>query len=272
MPRKTQGFSISGVQIKAQLKVCDGRLALVDHDGELILKPSPEAFEYVAENEHLTMTLMRQVGFDVPPCGLITLQDGHRVFVIRRYDRTSGGKRHQEDAMQALGIHNATSGSKYDSASYADVLALTKARCGSAVAARLLDRLVFSYLVGNDDHHLKNISFILERPVTLAPAYDTLASSLYNQGGQVMALRFFPDREPAYFAEMGNGHYSGSDFVELAKSAGLAEKAAKSRIERLALQTEKRAPDLIRSSYLPDEMKGRYQTLVSERLGFIRVM
>ncbi|ROU01477.1 type II toxin-antitoxin system HipA family toxin [Marinobacter sp. R17] len=272
MPRMTQGFSISGVQIKAQLKVVNEKLELVDHDGDLILKPSPESFEYVAENEHLTLTLMRQVGFEVPPCGLITLQDSHRVFVIRRYDRTADGKRHQEDAMQALGIRNDASDSKYDAASYSEVLTLTQERCGTAVAARLLDRLAFSYLVGNDDHHLKNISFVLGQPIVLAPAYDVLAASLYNQGCRAMALKFFPDREPTYHAEMGNGHYSGSDFVELASSASLGEKAAASRIRRLAGRVEKAAPDLIRSSYLPDEMKARYQALVSERLLFIGVI
>lgn len=272
MPKKTKGFSISGVQIKAQLKVEDESLKLVDHDGDMILKPSPESYPYVAENEHLTLVLMQHVGFDVPSCGLIALKDGHRVFVIRRYDRTQEGKVHQEDAMQALGLTNDASSSKYESATYAQVLELTRDRCGTAVAARLLDRLVFSYLVGNDDHHLKNISFILGRPITLAPAYDVLAARLYNTGGPVMALKFFTEREPAYYAEMGNGHYSGADFVELAKSAGLGKKAATNRVGRLAKRVQKAAPDLIKASYMPDDMKAQYQALISERLNFIQVM
>lgn len=149
---------------------------------------------------------------------------------------------------------------------------VTAALWSVGATGRLLDRLAFSYLVGNDDHHLKNISFVLGQPIVLAPAYDVLAASLYNQGGRAMALKFFPDREPTYHAEMGNGRYSGSDFVELASSAGLGEKAAASRIRRLAGRVEKAAPALIRSSYLPDEMKARHQALVSERLQFIGVI
>ena len=273
MPTKTQGFSISGVQIKAQLAVEDDKLKLVDSGGQLILKPSPEEYPYVAENEHLTLTLMRRLGFAVPPCGLLRLSDDHLVFVIRRYDRDNDGgdKLHQEDAMQALGIHNEASSLKYEAASYSDVLTLTQERCGLAVAARLFDRLVFSYLVGNDDHHLKNISFLLGRPIELAPAYDVLAASLYNQGGSVMALKFFSGRQPRYYAEMGNGHYSGGDFVELAESAGLSGKAARKRIDRLASKLEGEAPALIEASYMPSDMKQEYQQLLSQRLAFIRV-
>lgn len=273
MPVKTQGFSISGVQIKAQLKVENNQLKLVDHDGSLILKPSPEEFANVAENEHLTLTLMRRVGFEVPDCGLIRLSDGHLVFVIRRYDRSpEGEKLHQEDAMQALGIANDDSASKYESASYAQVLAFTKDQCGTAVAARLFDRLVFSYLVGNDDHHLKNISFVHRKPVTLAPAYDVLASRLYNQSGRVMALPFFLDREPAYFASMGNGHYSGGDFMELAEEAGIGARIAETRISRLAKKVSDVAPQLIEDSYMPAEMKATYQELVDQRLRFVNTL
>lgn len=271
MPDRTQGFSISGVQIKAQLKVDANQLKLVDHDGTLILKPSPEELANVAENEHLTMTLMRQVGFDVPMCGLVRLSDGHLVFVIRRYDRIpNGGKLHQEDAMQAMGIKNDDSASKYESSTYSEVLAFTAKHYGTAVAARLLDRLVFSYLVGNDDHHLKNISFIDGRPATLAPAYDVLSSNLYNKGEGVMALRFFPDQEPTYFASRGNGYYSGGDFVELAESAGISAQAAITRINRLTNQVGRIAQSLISDSYMPDAMKGDYSRLINQRLTFVR--
>lgn len=71
---------------------------------------------------------------------------------------------------------------------------------------------------------------------------------------------------------MGNGHYSGSDFVELAKRAGLGNKAATNRLGRLAKRVEKAAPDLIKASYLPDDMKEQYQALISERLKFIKVV
>jgi serine/threonine-protein kinase HipA len=101
--------------MKAQMAVQDGRLQLIDSGGEFIVKPSPEEYPFVAENEHATLTLMSKVGFPVPPCGLIKLKDGHLVFAIRRYDRDldEGSKLHQEDAMQALGVSNVDPSYKY---------------------------------------------------------------------------------------------------------------------------------------------------------------
>lgn len=88
--------------MKAQLAIRENQLKLVDSDGLFIMKPSPEEYPHVAENEHATLLLMGKAGFNVPPCGLVRLNDGHLVFVIRRYDRNPDGQRiHQEDAMQA---------------------------------------------------------------------------------------------------------------------------------------------------------------------------
>lgn len=277
MPKHTHGFSISGMQPKAQLRVEDGCLKLVERQGMLILKPSPESYPGVAENEHLTLQLMRAVGMDVPPCGLLQLDDGHLVFVTRRYDRTAeANKLHQEDAMQAMGIANEHSDSKYDGASYLEVLQRSEALGGRVLVSGLLERLVLSYLVGNDDHHLKNISFIHDEQTRLAPAYDVLNTTLHMARGSAMALRFFPvdhepQNEPGYFQNMGNGYYSGGDFVELGKAAGLPGKGIPRRITRLVSQVERKAPKLIERSYLDTESRQKYQQLIAERARFLRV-
>jgi len=273
MPRQTHGFSISGVQMKAQMAVQSGRLQLVDNGGQFIVKPSPEEYPFVAENEHATLTLMSKVGFPVPHCGLIKLKDGHLVFAIRRYDRDleEGGKLHQEDAMQALGISNSDSSNKYTAASYQTVLEMVNTNAGAAVAMELLERLVFSYLVGNDDHHLKNISFLHEPLFKLTPGYDVLASSLYSsRADSPMALKMLSDGEPEYYGTMGNGYYSGSDFVELGTKAGLREATARKRVAGVANRVEKFAPDILEASFMPDDMKARYQDLVVDRLRFVR--
>lgn len=273
MPRRTQGFSISGVQMKAQMAVQDGRLQLIDSGGEFIVKPSPEEYPFVAENEHATLTLMSKVGFPVPPCGLIKLKDGHLVFAIRRYDRDldEGSKLHQEDAMQALGVSNVDPSYKYTAASYQTVLEMVNSNAGAAVAMELLERLVFSYLVGNDDHHLKNISFLHEPLFRLTPAYDVLASSLYgSKADSPLALKMLTAGEPSYYGTMGNGYYSGSDFVELGTKAGLREATVRKRVAGVANRVEKFAPDIVEASFMPDNMKARYHDLVVDRLRFIR--
>lgn len=277
MPKHTHGFSISGMQPKAQLSVEDGQLTLVERRGSLILKPSPESYPGVAENEHLTLQLMRAIGMDVPPCGLLQLDDGHLVFVIRRYDRTDeGAGLHQEDAMQAMGIANNDSDSKYEGASYLEVLRRGEALGGRVLVSELLERLVFSYLVGNDDHHLKNISFVHGRHTRLAPAYDVLNTTLHMARGSAMALRFFPvdhepHNEPSYYRNMANGHYSGGDFVELGQAAGLPAKMLRGRITQLVSKLERKAPGLIERSYLDEERRQKYRQLISERARFLSV-
>ncbi|NWO05538.1 MAG: HipA domain-containing protein [Alteromonadaceae bacterium] len=275
MPRKTHGFSISGVQMKCQMAIEKEQLKLVDHGGEFIMKPSPEEYPYVAENEHTSLTLMKQLGFEVPDCGLLQLNDGHLVFIIRRYDRdlATGAKIHQEDAMQALGIANIGTDQKYQSSSYEQVLVLAIEHAGLAVGMELFLRLAFSYLVGNDDHHLKNISFFHDPVFKLTPCYDVLASSLYSsKADSPMALKFFQTGEPTYFREMGNGFYAGSDFIELANKVGLPEKVARKRLHNLTNKMEKAAPDTITSSHMPTDMKARYQELVTQRIQFMRVV
>jgi len=276
MPKKTHGFSISGVQMKAQLKIEKGELNLVDHGGQFIMKPSPEEYPNVAENEHATLVLMRKVGFPVPPCGLLKLKDEHLVFVIRRYDRDfeTGEKIHQEDAMQALGIANSDSSRKYTAASYQKVIELVVEHGGAAVAAELLERIAFSYLVGNDDHHLKNVSFLFDPVFKLTPCYDVLASGLYGASSveSPLALPMLDEGEPKYYRTMGNGFYAGSDFLELGTKAGLPEKAVKKRLHALTNRVRKEANVIINASYMPEGMKANYLDLVTQRLSFMDVM
>lgn len=272
MPRQTHGFSISGVQMKCQLALSGGKLQLVDSGGQYIMKPSPEEYPHVAENEHATLMLMNKVGFEVPPCALLKLKDDHLIFIIRRYDRNfdDGTRIHQEDAMQALGIANSDSAQKYQSASYQEVLQLVVEHGGLAVAMELMERLAFSYLVGNDDHHLKNISFFHEPVFKLTPCYDVLASSLYSsKADSPMALPMLQRGEPEYFRTMGNGFYAGSDFIELGINAGLPEKPLRRRIERLTKRVEHAAPAIIDASFMPGTMKAEYQDLVGSRIRFM---
>lgn len=276
MPKKNSGFSISGVQMKVQLTITDGALCLVDRGGHFIMKPSPEEYLNVAENEHATLILMRRVGFPVPPCGLVRLKDGHLVFVIRRYDRDAetGAKHQQEDALQAMGIENVDAGQKYTAASYQDVLEMVIDKAGVAVAAELLERIAFSYLVGNDDHHLKNISFLSHPIPTLAPGYDVLASSLYSASALdgPLALAMLSGGEPPYYRTMGNGMYAGVDFLELAKRSGLPETAIKKRLIKLISKVRAHGEPVIRASYMPDALKTDYLDLLNHRLALMDLL
>jgi len=60
--------------------------------------------------------------------------------------------------------------------------------------------------VGNDDHHLKNISFLYDPVFKLTPCYDVLASSLCSSAmDSPMALPMLTNGEPENYRTMGNG-------------------------------------------------------------------
>lgn len=177
---RSDKMSIQGVQPKlsAVLKPEGGIFEVVDRGGRFILKPNPPPYVEVPANEALTMTLAKHAGIKVPPHGLLPAVDGSWVYAIRRFDRAGRNERlHVEDFAQLSG---ATRDTKYAS-SLEQIAKLVETHCSfPAVAkAELARRLLFCFLTGNEDMHLKNFSMIVENgKVSLAPAYDFLNSTL----------------------------------------------------------------------------------------------
>lgn len=173
-------MSIQGVQPKlsAVLKPKDGRFEIVDFNGRFILKPNPTPFEEVPANEALTMRLAAAAGIEVPDHGLLPAIDGSWVYFIRRFDRVGRGKRlHQEDFAQLTGAGRET---KYNS-SLEQVAKVVETHCTfpAIEKAKLARLLLFCFLTGNEDMHLKNFSLVVrDGVVRLAPGYDLLNTTL----------------------------------------------------------------------------------------------
>jgi serine/threonine-protein kinase HipA len=274
-PKKTKGMSISGVQNKAQLHVEKNKLELIDSAGTHILKPSPEEYPFAAENEHLSMEIVRALGIPTPPCGLLAFNGSSNnssteyAYVIKRFDRNENHTPiHQEDMMQAMNFPNTSSESKYQSASYYDVLSTLKDLGGAPLQIQFFKPLVISYLICNEDYHLKNISLLHTNPVKLTPAYDFLNTVIHTKSGTSMALSFYQDKQPKYFATMANGYYSKQDFLGLALDANLPISAAKLAIKKILDKTDI-IFELIKASYLPQEMKDEYIETVNQRIAFL---
>lgn len=171
---RARHMSIQGVQPKLSVKLntSAGIFDVVDSGGRYILKPQNPAYPELPENEDLTMRLAAAAGINVPFHGLIICADGSRSYFIRRFDRTANGKLAVEDFAQLSGESRDT---KYRS-SIEKVVALTDVCTFPVVeGARLFRRLVFNFIAGNEDMHLKNYSLITYGSKTeLAPAYDYL--------------------------------------------------------------------------------------------------
>jgi len=266
-------MSISGVQPKAQMTLSDNKeIVVVESGGNFILKPTPAEYPEAAANEHLSMLLAKKAGFEIPKVGLVSFQNSEPLcFIVRRFDRLGKHKRHHEDMMQVFGISNKNSDNKYESKSYLDVMTKLRELGGIALAMEGFKRILFAYLIGNNDYHLKNISIMHEPQIQMSPYYDSINAQLYSSIESPMALDLSAnDRELEYFGKMGNGRYSGSDFKTVAALAGILEKPASKAIEKLTSLTDQ-FNELIDRSYLSTDKKAAYKMLIERRKTLLRI-
>jgi serine/threonine-protein kinase HipA len=172
-------MSIQGLQLKlsAVLRITEGRFEIVDRRGQYILKPQSLDFPELPENEDLTMRMAAAVEIEVPVHGLLRSADDSFTYFIKRFDRDGRERLPLEDFAQLSGESRET---KYDS-SMEKVAAVIEQFCTFPAIERvkLFERTIFSFLVGNEDMHLKNFSLITRnQKVELAPAYDFLNSTI----------------------------------------------------------------------------------------------
>ena len=172
-------MSIQGLQLKlsAVLRISEGRFEVVDRGGQYILKPQSADYPELPENEYLTMRLAATVGIEVPVHGLVRSADQSLTYFIKRFDREGRSRIPQEDFAQLSGASRDT---KYDS-SMEKVAGVIDRFCTFPAIERvkLFERTLFSFLVGNEDMHLKNFSLVTrDAKVELAPAYDFLNTTI----------------------------------------------------------------------------------------------
>lgn len=173
------GGSVSGAQRKGLFRFDKKRATLVPGPARSthILKPDGD-FPELPANEHLTMAVAKALKFNIPPCALIKTHSLGLVFVIKRFDRLGDQQLLKEDAAQLL---NVPSEDKYTGSNERVVKAL------ASVGAQLdlndfFRRLMFCYVSGNGDMHLKNWAMLENKQMNgqmhIAPCYDLLNTRL----------------------------------------------------------------------------------------------
>lgn len=175
-------ISIQGVQPKlsVRLNVRKQRFEPVDHGGRYIVKPQTPPYPEVPENEDLTLRLAAACGIETPLHGLLRCADGSLSFFIKRFDRVGRrGRLAVEDFAQLAGRTRET---KYDYSIERLFDLLDHATFPHVQRVELWKRLLFSYLVGNEDMHLKNFSLLTrDGRIELAPAYDFVNTTVIYQ-------------------------------------------------------------------------------------------
>ena len=158
-------IAVTGVQSKLSMDVNKGgkdepdRLTIVGLWGRFILKPKSDEFPWLPEVEDLTMHFASIAKIDVVPHTLIRFSDGELAYLTRRIDRDNHGSKYlMEDFCQ---ISERVTADKYKS-SYENIAKLIKKHSSAPLLdlVNFWEVVVFSWLTGNSDMHLKNFSLI----------------------------------------------------------------------------------------------------------------
>jgi serine/threonine-protein kinase HipA len=274
--KHTTRLSISGVQLKYSLRLENKELVMTQNVGEYIIKPVLASTQLAAikdspENEHLTMQIARQLfRLRTAANGLIYFSDGEPAYITRRFDLKPDQTKHQqEDFAQLLNRTSVLHGQnyKYD-ATYEEIGTLIKKHIPAAIPAleELFRLVVFNYVVGNGDAHLKNFSLIQLQTgeYRLAPAYDLMSTKLHTPYENDIALELYENCMDAPFYS-AYGYYGRPDFIEFAKRLAVSEKRASTILESYTNAREKTL-EMIRKSGLSPESKNSYVSTVKDRL------
>lgn len=260
--------TVTGVQAKLSLDVSRGkagdaqRFTIVGLWGKYILKPQTDRFANLPENEDLTMHMAEAAGIKTVPHSLIRFADGELCYITRRIDRTrQGGKIAMEDMCQ---LSERLTEDKYKG-SYERIAKLIRQHS----AAPLLDVVnfwevvVFSWLTGNADMHLKNFS--LYRPADnymLAPAYDLLSTALAMPED---------DEELALTLNGKKKRIRRNDFEKAMLENGMKDNAIAKLFDRFSKSVPK-WHGLINESFLPKALQKAYHDkidIMARRLSII---
>lgn len=250
----TASTTVTGVQAKLSLDISRGharepqRFTIVGLWGRFILKPQTDRFANLPENEDLTIHMAEAAGIKTVPHSLIRFADGELCYITRRVDRTKKGvKIAMEDMCQ---LSERLTEDKYKG-SYERIAKLIRQHSSAPLldVVNFWEVVLFSWLTGNADMHLKNFS--LFRPADnymLTPAYDLLSTALAMPED---------DEELALTLNGKKKRIKREDFDKAMRDSGMDEKAIANLFARFSKVIPK-WHELINASFLPTDLQKAY--------------
>jgi serine/threonine-protein kinase HipA len=255
--------AVTGVQAKLSLHITgnnkegtERRFTIVGLWGGYILKPPTALYPQLPEVEDVTMHLAQLAKIKTAPHSLIRLQSGNLAYVTKRIDRTKKGKLAMEDMCQ---LTERLTEDKYHG-SYEQI---GKAIQQHSVTPGLdvvnfFELILFSFLTGNADMHLKNFS-LLEQPglgMTLSPAYDLVNTALVNPADE---------EEMALTLNGRKKKLKKQDFIAAMNTMKVEEKQQENIFNKMAKALPK-WQEMIDRSFMSDAFKEQYKTILTERM------
>ena len=253
--------TLTGVQAKLSLELTPSekgegkRFTIVGLWGDYILKPPTKKFIQLPEVEDLTMHLGTIAKIKMVPHSLIRLKSGNLAYITKRIDRVKGQKLLMEDMCQ---LTERMTENKYHGSyeQIAKVLLKHSANPGLDVV-NFFEQVLFSFLTGNADMHLKNFSIIntQEQGNVLSPAYDMVATAVVNPAD---------DEDLALTLNAKKKKISRKDFISVFNSFKLDEKQQENIFKKME-KARGKWTECIDKSFMNDNYKMAYKELINNR-------
>lgn len=255
--------AVTGVQAKLSLHITgnmkegsERRFTIVGLWGGYILKPPTALYTQLPEVEDVTMHLAQLAKIKTAPHSLIRLQSGNLAYLTRRIDRTKKGKLAMEDMCQ---LTERLTEDKYHGSyeQIGKVIQMHSVTPGLDVV-NFFELVLFSFLTGNADMHLKNFS-LLEQPgmgMTLSPAYDLVNTALVNPADE---------EEMALTLNGRKRKLKKQDFMAAMNALKMEEKQQENIFNKMRKALPKWM-ELIDRSFISEVFKELYKTILTERM------
>lgn len=257
-------MAVTGVQPKVSLswyrkqdKNPVKKLTIVGLYGDYILKPPSEFYRCLPELEDCTMHMAEVCGLKTVPHTLFYLQDETLCYLTRRVDRTRNGMRHMEDMCQ---LTERLTEDKYKGSHEQVAKAVLKYSVTPVLdVTNFYEYVLFSFLTGNADMHLKNFSLLEtdeKGKYTLSPAYDMLNTAVVNKN----------DTEELALTLNGKKSKLGyNDFLAAYTTSNLSKKVLDKTLENFYYCSFEMKV-VVNDSFLPDDLKDDFVKLLEHRM------
>lgn len=251
------GQSISGAQRKSLFHLDKFKNLRRQGLPQYIIKPDGD-FPEMPANEHLTMSIARELNFPVPPIGLYDVEDIGLICVIKRFDWTKKiGYQPIEDMAQL----NEELAERKDQGTLEAIGRTINAYTHSPAIeqADFFRRTLFAFITGNGDMHLKNWSIYHDAKsgfLKLAPLYDYLNVRASFPQEQVESVLPFNGKQKNIMKH---------DFEAFAKTIGVKPSFVQSCFNGLP-HWHNVIQEFLARSALSEKLKERYGDVVKQRL------
>ena len=256
-----KNWSLTGVQPKLSLErervgKDKFRLTITGLWGTYIFKPPFAKYPNMPQNEDLTMHLAEIAGIKTAEHALIPLKSGELAYIAKRFDRQNGVKLSMEDMAQLTEV---LTNRKYKGSyeKIGKIIAKYSDFPGNDLVS-YYELILFSFLTGNADMHLKNFSLLrsINNEISLSPGYDLLNTKIV-----------IPE-DPEELALTLNGKKSNlrpNDFFIFAESLNI-DKNTVIKIHNKFDSLKDKFFEMIEKSFLNDEEQEKYKNIILKQM------